>query len=336
MSTYDDYLALAKPAQGDTSWTTEVNENWDTIGLARCAERVYEVSPTWTPGALYPDGTPNKQRLFATIQEAIDAGESDFGDATGFVVKVWPGTYDEDLLIQRPCSIVNAAGLSYFDTPAGAVRIRSDGTITPTITIKHWDANVQKVGLFGLMLDNSYSTTNGTEITSAPYLIDVQTKGGAESWAASPSRVDVRGCGFICQTWGQDNGWEAAVKVSGYWDFRMVDTQAMGLTYGGGNDDGFFRYLFDVLGDAASTKAVLKAVRCDFHNFTPTSGTPPTQYTFYERGYAQVLLKFCSVLQTSAASRGTTGSGNYSEGFEFDTPDDADLLNSFGNQFAIR
>lgn len=334
-TTYDDYLGLAKPAQGDVSWTTEINENWDTVGLAGTPEATYFVSPTFTDAALFPDGVPTKQRHFNTIQKAIDAGEADAWLDPGYTIKVGPGEYGEQLTIGRPVSIIGP-GPSYFDNPAGAARVRGDGNATATIVINPWDANVQKVGLFGLSLDNKYATTNAVEITAAPYLIHIADKDPGWAWGAAANRVDIRGCSMACQTFGIDNSWEAAVLGVGWWDIRLVDCQALGLTYSGNTDSGYFRYLFDIIGDAAARKIRLAAVRSDFHNFTPGAGSPPTLRTFYERGNAQVHLSFCRVLQVSAEAKDETGAANYTEGFAFDTPDDAANFNAFGQNFAIR
>ena len=335
-TTYDDYLNLAKPAQGDTTWTTEINENWDTVGLAGCPERHYFVSPTFSTAALFPDGAPNKQRHFNTIQGAIDQGETDAWSDGGFVVHVGAGTYLEKITIGRPCSIVGSPGTAYFDYPAGGVRIRGNGGADNVIEINHWDANVQRVGFYNIAFDNQYSTTNAVEITAAPYLAMVNTKGGPETWGAAQNSVSFFGCAMVCQQFGLNNSWEAAFKADGYWDLRFVECQVMGLTSGGGGDNGYIRRLFDLVGASVSQKCALKSVRSDFHLFTPTTGSPPTQYTYYLAGNVHAMQKYCSVLQTSDDSLFLTGANNYTEGWVFDTPSAADYFNAFGAAMAVR
>jgi hypothetical protein len=110
----------------------------------------------------------------------------------------------------------------------------------------------------------------------------------------------------------------------------------MGLTYAGGSDNGYIRRLFDLEGASASLKCTLKAARSDFHNFTPTSGSPPALRTVYSRGNVQAMMKFCSVLQSSLDAVELTGSNNLTEGFEYDTPSASDYFNAFGVQMAIR
>jgi hypothetical protein len=221
-TTYDSYLNLAKPAAGDVTWTTEINENWDTIGLAVCPDATYFVSSTFTAGGLFPDGAPTSQRHFPTIQDAIDQGETDGWADDGFVVIVGAGDYDEKLTISQTCSIVGHPGTGFFDYPAGGVRIRGDGTAASVVEINFWDANVQRVGFYGLSFENGYATSNAVEITAAPYLMMVNTKGGAESWGAAQNSVSFKDCALIMQTHGVDNSWEAGVKASGYWDIRLA------------------------------------------------------------------------------------------------------------------
>ena len=94
MSTLSTYLAMSKPADGDTSWGTELRNAMDTLDQVVSAQYTYHVSSWFSDANLFPNGVPGTQRHFDTIQSALDEAA---GSDTRLTICVWPGTYAETL-----------------------------------------------------------------------------------------------------------------------------------------------------------------------------------------------------------------------------------------------
>jgi hypothetical protein len=333
VSTYTDHLHLAKPAQGDTDWATEINVNRDCIDHILASHYTYYVASTFTQANLFTQGLPtgNERRHFDTIQGAVDEAEAKDWGNFGYAILIAPGTYNEKVTVKKPVSLVNAAMTSRaFFLPA-SVKIRGNGNAEPVILAEPQNSEYIRLGLFGLQIDNRYSTNNATEITE-PYALWLADQAGAGNYGAQANTCTIQGCCLRMQPWGEHNKWLCGVRIRGWWQCNVFDTQVIGLTYAGGHDDGYIRRLWDIYGDVTEPKtSVLNQFYCQNGLKIPGSGSPPSQYTYALLGRATVALTFTSVEQTSALSWTTSGSNNTRCGFADTSPDDLDWRNSFSN-----
>ncbi|MCK5548634.1 MAG: hypothetical protein KAI64_06440, partial [Thermoplasmata archaeon] len=98
-NSYTTNLNLAKPAKGDVDWDDEINGNMDILDTAFGAEHESDGSHTYlNPENVLRVGVSGCP--YTSVQTALNAASS------GDIVLVYPGTYDERVVIGDGVSLV--------------------------------------------------------------------------------------------------------------------------------------------------------------------------------------------------------------------------------------
>lgn len=265
-TTFEDHLALDKPAKGDLDWDDEINGNFDAIGQALAPYRVYKVSPDYTSTNL-GNGSATDRRHFDTIQGAITAAESAFADA---VIEVMPGVYNENLTVTKSVSIIGRTKPASFHGGPNQVTVRgSDTTRSPIITVTPPDGTAISMTVANLVMENRYNQTAASESTT-PYLVDLQNH-PTPTYAGSANVFGFLDCIVKCETWGQDNKWAYGFKADGYWNLAIQRVTMGAYCYGGGTE-GYVKSLFYLRGDSANSKTLTATFKeCYLTNTVPTT-----------------------------------------------------------------
>lgn len=320
MSTYEKHLHLSLPAQGDTDWDEEINEDLKMIAEAICPGRVLFVAKNYVDGNFFHTlSAATDRQHFATIQGAIDYGEAEgWGDdSEGYTVLIAPGTYNENLAIGGNVCLSSFPGASGGMYGGGQVLINGDlTTLASVITIQPPDSIAGRVTLVGLTIDNRYNVDRSAlaEIpATTPYAIyykkQATTYGSSQNWF---KMVD---CHVRMQTWGRKNQWAAGIRVDGWVQVNIEGCQIQDLGYGGGFADlSFVRHLLHMEGDNASgysNLVLVKRTDLSAQGDTPGSGN---HAIFYADNRATITAAFSSWDQTFSAPSyedGGTGSNSF-------------------------
>ena len=284
MSTYDDVLHLAKPAQGDTSWATEINQNWDALGEVTAPSYTYFVSPNFTSANL-DNGSATDRRHFDTIQGAINEIETN-SENTQYTILVYPGAYFENITITKSISIIGvkgASGWGYGTKIAG-----STASAASVVTFSPEEDSYCYLRLANIDIYNQYNADNSSEILTG-YAISTtaQTSAGAYT-----NRIELYNCNLRCTTWGDHNRWRSAIEsIDGIFTFYIDGCQINTSGYGGGETDGWIRYVFNIEGDTAESS--LSAIYCR------NSSIEQTRYTTAPTGSEGV----CNLTDCATSSR---------------------------------
>lgn len=328
MSTYDDKTGLAKPQGGvDDDWAAEINANWDAIGDLQAPSTVYHVSPAFAAGSIPTLASATDRRHYDTIQGALNAAKAASLGTSGGLILVYPGTYNEKLVIDDHSIAVVGVGAGHGFYQGAPVQVRGSGGAEPVVQISAPNAAIQRVTLVNLAIDNAYATSNGTEINDA-YAIRASDIGGGESYGASQNGLSIINCAIRCQTWGLNNKWHYGIRTVGWWDTHLLNVQMQGLGYAGGANNGYIRKLLSVEGNVTLAKTnFLRAMGCIFD----TTGSGATLYTVEYGNNAGITLHRCSANQVSASAKTTVGAGtNSHRGFADSAETDATHYNRFG------
>lgn len=328
MSTYDDKVGLAKPEGGvDDDWAAEINQNWDALGDVLAPTTVFHVSPAFAAGSIPTLAAATDRRHFDTIQAALNAVKAASLGQNGGLVLVYPGTYNEKLVIDDHSVAVVGIGAGVGFYQGAPVVIRGSGSAEPTIQITSPNAAIARVTLANLAIENGYAASNATEIDDA-YAIRAADIGGGESYGGSQNGLSILNCAIRCQTWGLNNKWHYGIRTVGWWDTHLFNVQLQGLQYGGGANTGYIRKLISVEGNVTLSKH--NNLRCKGCTFD-TNGTGATLYTVEYGNNAAVLIHRSTANQTSVAAKTTVGAGtNTHRGFADSSETDAMHFNRFG------
>ena len=222
--TYTSGFGLRKSENGDTSWGADERTNFDALDLAHRPTSVYFVSPAWTTAAL-GCAEATDRRHFDTLQGAIDAFETDEGDAADYgAIMVYPAQYAENLTIAK------RVGFYSMNPVIGAVAsggskpaIVGDGSAAPVITFDA-DAGLSARATFhGFSLRNSYNGNTGTELSWA-YLLNTVDQGAA-NYGAYSNRIKFQHCDFRFTSVSDNDAWTSAFNVNAFYELKIHDCQ---------------------------------------------------------------------------------------------------------------
>jgi len=245
--TYEEFLNLSLPSDDSESHGNELRANWRTIGHVLAPQRVFYVSPSYTDSNL-GNVTATDRRHFPTIQEAIDAAEAT-GHTSQNIIKIYPGTYPENLTIGGTISLVGEVS-PVWEALGGGISTFINGVQSqakPIITVNPVGTDYTCVLLENLCLGNSYGLDNPVEITE-PYLIDIK-KPAIYSY---PVQFGMKNCQSRMQTWGDHNLWSYGIKSDGWVRLTIRDSDFYSWDYAGDEEDGGIRYMFDITGDLSN------------------------------------------------------------------------------------
>jgi len=247
---YEEFLGLSLPSDGDTDHGEELRQNYTALGRAMAPDNIYYVSPAFTEAELYCSNASDR-RHFDTIQAAINAAQHATSYSSPATVLIWPGTYNEKLTITGTVTLLGY--LPQYNSFLGAsgygVKIRGDGTNTPVINWSPAEGYTHALGLVNLFVDNSYATQNAVLINDA-YALKVNSQAAVGPYS---NRLLIRNCHFKMQTIGDDNRWAYGLDINGYVNTTIWDSQIYAYGYAGGNNNGGVLYPINVNGTSNSS-----------------------------------------------------------------------------------
>ena len=287
---YEEFLGLSLPSDGDTDHGEELRQNYKAMSRAMAPDNIYYVSPAFTEAELYCTEATDR-RHFSTIQEAIDAAENTTSYTDPATVLIWPGTYYERLTITGTVTLMGF--MPQFNPMLGAsgrgVRICGDGTASPVINWSPADGYAHALGLVNLLIDNSYDTSNASLIAQA-YAVNVADQ---ETKGATSNRLLIRDCHCRMQTVGDDNRWAAGIQTNGWVNAVVWNSVIHAFRYAGGNNNGGVLYPFKINGTGDSSY-VSSLYVVSSHIYQQNADPSLTPTIFYTNGYAATYVTYSS------------------------------------------
>jgi hypothetical protein len=279
--TYTSALNMTKPESGSTSgWGDSLNANFGVLDTLSTPENVYFVSPAFTSSAL-GNGSASDRRHFDTVQGAITAAQGTSFDHRA-VIYLWPGQYEENLVITGSVTLA-AVHRNHWGFHGGARSVCIKGVDTvqsPTVTINQQDDESIAVNFVEMCLENDYNQANSGLIDKAQIL---EFNSNAPNFhSIHGGMVSFTDCAVRAQTWGDNNDWQAAIRMGGFSTISMMGCQYGSWAHAGGENNGGIARVIDIQNDSGTPYSQSSQVYikdCDFRQtYAGASASPCLVY----------------------------------------------------------
>lgn len=215
--TLTNRLGLDYRLDGDQNWGPAHRNVRLMLDRLLCPQNVFFVSPEFTAENLHLSGTPADRRHFDTIQGAITAFEAGgFGSGNNGGIYVYPGRYNERLVITKPMSLIAMHGCS-LEAGSGGRGVHLRGTEAApgsliTFTPAAGESNVLVIKGFNLV---NVSTASGSEVGLATPMVLKTNDQGSGNYGAYKSLVHFEDCNGRLDG-NNNNSWRAGFLVEAH------------------------------------------------------------------------------------------------------------------------